>query len=1015
MSIAPLPRPASPPANAYRDFLAALQAAGFAGEIRADHANRTVQSTDNSIYQRLPQAVICPAHADDVRLLARLLAEPAHRDVAVAARGGGTGTNGQSLTDGVVVDLSRNMNRILEINVEQRWARVQAGVVKDQLNAALKPHGLFFAPELSTSNRATVGGMINTDASGQGSCTYGKTRDHVLELDFVLMGGEQLHSDALADDELARRCARQDRIGKVYRTARRISDDKAALIEAKFPKLNRCLTGYDLAHLREPDGRFNLNSVLCGAEGSLGFVVEAKLNVLPIPKYSVLVNVRYAGFMDALRDARALIEHKPLSIETVDSKVLMLAIKDFVWSSVAEYFPQDDPRPTLGINLIEFSGDDADDVDARVRAFVDHLRTDTSVERLGHTLAAGDDAVKRVYAMRKRAVGLLGNVQGEARPQPFVEDTAVPPENLAAYIAEFRALLDSHGLQYGMFGHVDAGVLHVRPALDMKDPRQAALVRPVSDAVAELTQRHGGLLWGEHGKGVRSEYAPAFFGELYPSLQQLKAAFDPHNQFNPGKIATPPDHTMRLLKIDEVPTRGDHDRQIDERVWQSYGTAMHCNGNGACYNFDPDDAMCPSWKATRERVHSPKGRASLMREWLRLQGQAGVDVVAAARARQPFLRGLAARWRNSRAARDGEADFSHEVYDAMAGCLACKSCAGQCPVKVNVPEFRSRFLELYHQRYLRPLRDYLIGSLEFTMPWMARVSALYNGLMRAEWVRTLLERQVGMVDSPLLSRFDLAAVIRQWRVKPAEPHALAALSDAQRARSVVIVQDTFTRYFDTEQLATLIELAARLGFQVWLAPLAPNGKALHVQGFLQAFEKAAIRNAGQLAALARSGVALVGLDPAMTLTYRQEYLKVTGLADVPEVALPQEWLLQTLPEAGAGGVSGAYRLLPHCTEKTNAPDSGKQWAQVFARRGLRLQVQATGCCGMSGTYGHEARNLETSKTIYSQSWATHVDAPSDEGEALATGYSCRSQVKRMSARELRHPLQALLDHVRAAG
>jgi Fe-S oxidoreductase len=338
---------------------------------------------------------------------------------------------------------------------------------------------------------------------------------------------------------------------------------------------------------------------------------------------------------------------------------------------------------------------------------------------------------------------------------------------------------------------------------------------------------------------------------------------------------------------------------------------------------------------------------------------------------------------------------------------------------VNVPEFRSRFLELYHQRYLRPLRDYLIGSLEFTMPWMARVPALYNGLMRAGWVRTVLERHVGMVDSPLLSRFDLAAVIRQWQVKPADPQALAALGDAQRARSVVIVQDTFTRYFDTEQLATLIELAARMGFQVWLAPLAPNGKALHVQGFLRAFERAAIRNATQLAALARSGVALVGLDPAMTLTYRQEYLKVTGLTDVPKVALPQEWLLQALPEAGTGAGAGvvpaSYRLLPHCTEKTNAPDSGKQWAQVFARRGLRLQVQATGCCGMSGTYGHEARNLATSKTIYAQSWAAHVDGPEEEGEALATGYSCRSQVKRMSSKQVRHPLQALLDHVRAVG
>jgi len=294
--------------------------------------------------------------------------------------------------------------------------------------------------------------------------------------------------------------------------------------------------------------------------------------------------------------------------------------------------------------------------------------------------------------------------------------------------------------------------------------------------------------------------------------------------------------------------------------------------------------------------------------------------------------------------------------------------------------------------------------------------------MRAGWVRTLFERHVGMVDSPLLSRFDLAAVIRQWNVRPADPHALAALSDAQRARSVVIVQDTFTRYFDTEQLATLIELAARLGFHVWLAPLAPNGKALHVQGFLRAFERAAIRNATQLAALARAGVALVGVDPAITLTYRQEYRKVPGLHDVPPVALPQEWLLDVLPDVRgntradtrAGDAARAYRLLPHCTEKTNAPDSGKQWVQVFARRGLRLQVQPAGCCGMSGTYGHEARNVDTSRTIYAQSWAAHVDAPEPAGEALATGYSCRSQVKRMSARQVRHPLQVLLDHVRAA-
>jgi FAD/FMN-containing dehydrogenase/Fe-S oxidoreductase len=998
--------PTAAPAPQYPEFLQALRASGFRGQLSTDYATRTVLATDNSIYQRLPQAAVFPQDADDIVRIATLMAEQRFRQIKLTPRGGGTGTNGQSLTDGIVVDLSRHMNAILEINVAERWVRVQAGVVKDQLNAALKPHGLFFAPELSTSNRATVGGMINTDASGQGSCTYGKTRDHVLELHSVLLGGERLHTQPLTDAQLDTACAQPGRIGEVYRTARQIQETQAKLIESVFPKLNRCLTGYDLAHLRDEQGRFNLNSVLCGAEGSLGYIVEAKLNVLPIPKYSVLVNVRYSSFMDALRDANALLAHKPLSIETVDSKVLMLAMKDIVWHSVAEYFPADAERPTLGINLVEFSGENTAQVNARVAEFVAHLQADTSIERLGHTLAEGAAAVTRVYAMRKRSVGLLGNVEGEIRPQPFVEDTAVPPERLADYITEFRALLDSHGLAYGMFGHVDAGVLHVRPALDMKDPAQAALVKPISDAVAELTRRYGGLLWGEHGKGLRSEYVPEFFGELYPALQSLKGAFDPHNQLNPGKICAPPDAPQGLLKVNEVTLRGDLDRQIDERVWQSFGSAVHCNGNGACYNYDPDDAMCPSWKATRERQHSPKGRASLIREWLRLQGAANIDVLEAVAGQWSWLRGLPKRLRNNLARSRGEEDFSHEVYDAMAGCLACKSCAGQCPVKVNVPEFRSRFLQLYHGRYQRPVRDYLIGSLEFTLPYVAYAPRLYNAVMGSKWISRLLERHVGMLDSPLISRYNLQATLAGCKVGIASVAALRDLTPQQRSRSVVLVQDAFTRYFETPLLASFIQLAHRLGYRVFLAPFSVNGKPLHVHGFLGAFAKAAIRNAHQLKALADCGVPLVGLDPAMTLVYRQEYLKVPGLNDCPKVLLPQEWLFDVLPEKPQP-VAQTFRLLAHCTEKTNVPASTSQWEKLFSRCGLKLVTEATGCCGMSGTYGHEARNQDTSRIIFEQSWAGKLDK---QGEALATGYSCRSQVKRMADRQLRHPLDVLLEH-----
>ena len=1001
--------------TAYDAFLDALQVAGFQGEIARNHGDRTVLATDNSIYQRLPQAAVFPRDERDVAILSRLAAEPAHSAVVLTPRGGGTGTNGQSLTDGLVVDLSRHLNSILEINVEQRWVRVQSGVVKDQLNAALKPYGLFFAPELSTSNRATIGGMINTDASGQGSCTYGKTRDHVLELSTVLLGGQRLTSSSVGTEHLSALTSRKDRVGEVYQCAVDIADTHADLIKATFPQLNRCLTGYDLAHLREADGRFNLNSVLCGSEGSLGFIVEAKLNVLPIPGYSILVNVRYAGFMDALRDAKALMAMKPLSIETVDSKVLLLAMQDIVWHGVAEYFPEDPDRPTLGINLIEFSGDDEEAVQQQVHEFVLHLQRDTSVVRLGHTLAIGADALKRVYAMRKRAVGLLGNVKGEARPQPFVEDTAVPPENLADFIQEFRALLDSHDLQYGMFGHVDAGVLHVRPILDMKDPVQAALIRPISDAVAALTQKHGGLLWGEHGKGLRSQYVPDYFGELYPALQALKAAFDPHNQLNPGKIATPDTVPgARLTRVDEVPLRGDSDRTIDERVWQSYDTAVHCNGNGACYNFDPDDAMCPSWKATRNRIHSPKGRASLIREWLRMQGEQGVDVLEASdRVRlSAGSQNVARRAVNSLAQKMGQQDFSHEVYEAMTGCLACKSCAGQCPVKVNVPEFRSRFLELYHSRYLRPLKDYLIGSLEYTVPYIARMPRLYNFMMSARPVRWMLERAAGMVDSPLLSLVDFAAVCRRWNVEVATPERLASLADEQRGKSVILVQDAFTRFFETPLLVDWVELISRLGYKVYLAPYAPNGKPLQVQGFLKAFEKAASFNGQSLLNLQQYRIPLVGLDPAMTLVYRQEYAKTLQAGKAPLVMLAQEWLIDALPKSEAVKEDEPYHFLPHCTEKTNEPGSIGQWQSIFQRVGLTLQVQASGCCGMSGTYGHETRNARTSDTIYGQSWKRLIHTFNQSGRVVADGYSCRSQVKRQEGVTVLHPLQVLLARVK---
>ncbi|HBT11955.1 MAG TPA: hypothetical protein DEA88_02110, partial [Erwinia persicina] len=512
-------------------FLDALKQDGFTGDTATSYADRLIMSTDNSIYQLLPDAVIFPRSTADVALIARLAAETRFASLVFAPRGGGTGTNGQSLNQGIVVDMSRHMKRILEINVEEGWVRVEAGVIKDQLNAYLKPFGYFFSPELSTSNRATLGGMINTDASGQGSLVYGKTSDHVLGLKAVLLGGEVLDTCAIPVSEAEKRAEQPGKEGQIYRVVLDRCRLQRDLIIEKFPKLNRFLTGYDLRHVLSDDlQQVDLTRILCGAEGTLGFIAEATLDITPIPKVRRLVNIKYDSFDSALRNAPFMVAANALSVETVDSKVLNLAREDIVWHSVSELITDIPDKEMLGLNMVEFAGNDKTLIDSQVDALcqrLDALMVQQEGGVIGYQLCNDVAGIERIYGMRKKAVGLLGNAKGRAKPIPFVEDTCVPPQNLADYIVEFRALLDGHNLSYGMFGHVDAGVLHVRPALDMCDPQQERLMKQISDEVVALTARYGGLLWGEHGKGFRAEYSPSFFGDaLYGELRRIKAAFD---------------------------------------------------------------------------------------------------------------------------------------------------------------------------------------------------------------------------------------------------------------------------------------------------------------------------------------------------------------------------------------------------------------------------------------------------------------------------------------------------------
>ncbi|WLI77165.1 FAD-binding and (Fe-S)-binding domain-containing protein [Kosakonia sp. H02] len=1001
------------------NFLQALEQQGFTGDTATSYADRLTMATDNSIYQLLPDAVVFPRSTSDVALITRLAAQERFRSLIFTPRGGGTGTNGQALNQGIIVDMSRYMNRIIEINPEEGWVRVEAGVIKDQLNQFLKPYGFFFAPELSTSNRATLGGMINTDASGQGSLVYGKTSDHVLGVRAVLLGGDILDTQAMPVALAETLGNASTATGRIYKTVLERCRDNRQLILDKFPKLNRFLTGYDLRHVFNDEmTEFDLTRILTGSEGTLAFITEARLDITRLPKVRRLVNVKYDSFDSALRNAPFMVDARALSVETVDSKVLNLAREDIVWHSVKELITDVQDKTLLGLNIVEFAGDDEPLIDAQVESLcqrLDTLMANGESGIIGRQRCDDLAGIERIYAMRKKAVGLLGNAKGAAKPIPFAEDTCVPPEHLADYIVEFRALLDSHGLSYGMFGHVDAGVLHVRPALDMCDPQQEVLMKSISDDVVALMAKYGGLLWGEHGKGFRAQYSPDFFGEqLYGELRKIKAAFDPENRLNPGKICPPEGVDAPMMQVDDV-KRGTFDRQIPIAVRSSWRGAMECNGNGLCFNFDVKSPMCPSMKITANRIHSPKGRATLVREWLRLLADRGIDPLKLEKElpeKRASLRTLIERTRNSWHARRGEYDFSHEVKEAMSGCLACKACSTQCPIKIDVPEFRSRFLQIYHGRYLRPVRDHLVATVESYAPLMARAPKTFNFFMSQPWVRTLSAKHIGMVDLPLLSVPSLQRQMVGHRTANMTLEQLEALNDAQKAKTVLVVQDPFTSYYDAQVVADFVRLVEKLGFEPVVLPFSPNGKAQHIKGFLNRFAKTAQKTADFLNRVAQLAMPMVGVDPALVLCYRDEYKLALGeqRGDF-HVQLVHEWLPAALASVESRDVSGEpWYLFGHCTEVTALPGATTQWASVFAHFGARLENVSVGCCGMAGTYGHEVKNHANSLGIYELSWHQAMQRL-PRNRCLATGYSCRSQVKRIEGNGVRHPLQALLEIV----
>jgi FAD/FMN-containing dehydrogenase/Fe-S oxidoreductase len=1037
-------------------FFDALIANGYQGEISTEYAQRIVGSTDNSIYQILPHAILMPKNHEDVVIIMRLIAKPEFRHIYLTARGGGTGTNGQSLNHGLIVDMRKYCNHILEFNQAEQWITVQAGVVLDQLNDFLKEQPakdqtLFFAPNLSPSNRATIGGMINTDAAGEGSRIYGKTSEHVLEVKAVFLGGHEKISD-------------------IQMTALSVLfENNQQIIEEDLPKLKRFVTGYDLVNSYQ-DHSLNLTRLLCGAEGSLCIITEAKLKLTKKFRYSKMLVLKYQDFDSALGDTDLILKYNPNSIETVDHRIIEVAKNNPIFNKIKGILSENIDK-IKAIHLVEFQGNDKDDVstrfDACKKACIDQNHSDF----LGHSETEEEDVIEDLWDFRKKSVGLLAKLKlpDDKQPIAFVEDTVVPPEKLQAYIREFRAILDQEKVNYGMFGHVDVGCLHVRPALNMREKADEDQLLRISNAVFELTRKYGGVIWGEHGKGFRSAYSPQIFGpRLYPMLQQIKAIFDPFGQLNPGKIATPNDQTQ-LVSI-QSSLRGAQDRLIHHVAQKDYDLSIRCNGNGQCLDYDHNHLMCPSSHVSRNRIHTPKGRAGVMREWLK---QISIQSPGYIPSRQTaalsshwgtfkWIKALAqAKWYQKKSSNlfdpqvttkisQAKTDFNHEVYDAMSGCLSCKACATACPVKVDIPDLKSQFLAMYHSRYPRPIHDFMVAGLEHSLKYMGMFPKVSNFKLRL--FSPLIQKLFGMVDIPLLDEKNLEKELQsidQGDKKSIFLSTLEKMPDLIQQtlgqsqntqdhshQAVILILDAFHQYYEVSIVKACVQLLVALGLKVFVVKDMINGKALHVKGFLSTFHQIVKHNQSYLKQLADTKLKMICLEPAVALTFSDEYPKILGIDQDQDpkaigfkVELLQVWLDSYLShhqeinqnqENQKFSNTLSYALYSHCTERTFVSSAPKDWENIFKKFGICLSLKEVGCCGMCGAFGHEADHYEESKAIFEQSWQKSLDQMEAIDDAsktnlselvLTTGYSCRSQVKRFKGFKIKNPVEILVNHV----
>ncbi|MBV8252207.1 MAG: FAD-binding protein [Chitinophaga sp.] len=958
------------------------------GTLYTDDTMRTLYATDASAYREMPLAVAIPADVSDLKKLIRFARE---NKTSLIPRTAGTSLAGQVVGNGIITDVSKTFTNILELNKEEGWVRVQPGVIRDELNMFLKPHGLYFGPETSTANRAMIGGMVGNNSCGSNSVVYGSTREHLLEVKALLSDGTEATFGAMDTESFHKKCEGPDNLEtKIYqqiRTSLSLHTNQEE-IRKEFPKksIPRRNTGYAVDLLLETapftagSEEFNFCKLIAGSEGTLAFLTEIKLHVNPLPpKETGLLCIHFNNIDESLRANVLVMDFKPSASELIDHYILECT-KDNIEQSKNRFFVQGDPGAIL---VVEFCRDNRADITAICSEVEAKLRA----AGLGYHFPVlfGEDT-KKIWTLRKAGLGLLSNLPGDEKAVPVIEDTAVAVEDLPYFIRDFNVILEQYGLYSVHYAHAGSGEIHLRPIINLKTVEGNHLFRKIAEEIATLVKKYHGSLSGEHGDGrLRGEFIRQMVGEKnYELLRQIKYTWDPENIFNPNKIVDTPsmNSMLRYEPGQASPNINTVFHFPDQTILQH---AEQCNGSGDCRKTQlSGGTMCPSYMATRNEKDTTRARANILREFLTHSNK--------------------------------ENKFDHEeIYDVLDLCLACKGCKSECPSNVDMAKLKMEFLQHYYDANGVPMRAKMIGNYSKLNALAALAPHLYNGLVKNSITGAVIRKVSGFAAKRSLPTLH-KTTFRSWFLRKWPRERKGKVGN----KKVYLFCDEFTNYNDTPIGIKTVKLLHRLGYDVYMLEHPESARAYMSKGLLRKAREFAEDNVRIFQTKINENTPLLGIEPSAILSFRDEYpdLVREGLREgakelAKHVYLVDEFLAM---EAEKGNITAAQftnkeqhiKLHGHCQQKAlSSPLHSKKILSL--PQNFTVEVIPSGCCGMAGSFGYEKEHYDLSMQIGEMVLFPAVRNAAKGTVIAAPGTSCRHQVKDGTGVIAKHPIEILFD------